>query len=315
MCRGSAAISRQTPVFSRFRLPHGREITASSIKGFVEKIGFFVDFFIDSSSEEWAFHLATPDDLVADGDLYIAINARAKLINESFLNRMHSYRRRAMERFREIKALQPFPGKIFIRGLLIKRNTLWLSAWEIPSIKVQKGLPRDLIILSRDIVPDFQAPNRSYLKIEEAWLEAGIFPKTGETCVDLGAAPGGWTWSALKRGARVTAVDSADLASHIEVHPHCKHVRENGFTYMPPDSVDWMFCDMIVKPMATLGLIDRWLEAEACRNFVVNVKFRGKDPTSIFEAIALLVRRYELRNLMVRHLFYDKNEITLIFIR
>ncbi|GAB1353542.1 hypothetical protein MASR1M12_22780 [Erysipelotrichia bacterium] len=55
--------------------------------------------------------------------------------------------------------------------------------------------------------------------------------------------------------------------------PRCEHSIDNGYAYMPQKTVDWMFCDMIVKPMSTLGLLDRWLGAKAHRRFVVNVKF------------------------------------------
>ena len=139
-----------------------------------------------------------------------------------------------------------------------------------------------------------------------------MYPKKGEVCVDLGAAPGGWTWAALNRGARVVAVDVADLKRHVENHPRCEHSLDNGYSFMPSKTVDWLFCDMIVKPMATLGLLERWLEQKACRKFVVNVKFRGKQPESILTAIQELKDKYQIPELIIRHLYYDRNEITLI---
>jgi len=81
---------------------------------------------------------------------------------------------------------------------------------------------------------------------------------------------------------------------------------------MPEKAVDWLLCDMIVRPMATIGLVERWLEAGMCRGFVVNVKFRGKDPSSILNAIEKLGKRFALDRLRVKHLFHDRNEITLI---
>lgn len=55
------------------------------------------------------------------------------------------------------------------------------------------------------------APSRSYLKIEEAFRVLGRAPEKNDLVIDLGAAPGGWSYSALKRGARVTAVDNGPL--------------------------------------------------------------------------------------------------------
>ncbi|HBR14741.1 MAG TPA: rRNA methyltransferase, partial [Candidatus Omnitrophica bacterium] len=58
---------------------------------------------------------------------------------------------------------------------------------------------------------DPQAPSRSYLKIEEAFHIFGCEPGKNDTVIDLGAAPGGWSHSALKRGASVIAIDNGPL--------------------------------------------------------------------------------------------------------
>ena len=153
--------------------------------------------------------------------------------------------------------------------------------------------------------------SRAAYKLEEL-IERDRLLKPGMVVVDLGAAPGGWTWAALKRGARVIAVDFADLKAHVESHPRCEHSLDNGYAFMPTRPVDWMFCDMIVRPLATLGLLDRWLEQKACRKFVVNVKFRGKEPETILAAIEELRQKHQLSRLIIKHLYYDRNEITLI---
>src|SRR5262245_55135127 len=49
--------------------------------------------------------------------------------------------------------------------------------------------------------------SRAAAKLEEALDAFGLEPGKGETCVDLGAAPGGWTARLLERGARGTAVE------------------------------------------------------------------------------------------------------------
>jgi len=63
----------------------------------------------------------------------------------------------------------------------------------------------------RRMADDADAPSRSYLKIEEAYGILGEEPAAGQTVVDLGAAPGGWSYSAAKRGARVLAIDNGPL--------------------------------------------------------------------------------------------------------
>ncbi|MGZ3426947.1 MAG: SAM-dependent methyltransferase [Polyangia bacterium] len=52
-------------------------------------------------------------------------------------------------------------------------------------------------------VPEI-APSRAAMKLEEAFLWLDRAPDPGDVCVDLGAAPGGWTWVLLERRARGT---------------------------------------------------------------------------------------------------------------
>ena len=74
------------------------------------------------------------------------------------------------------------------------------------------------------------APSRSTLKLEEAFLtlldedERSRWLQAGMCGVDLGAAPGGWTWQLVRRAMRVIAVD-------------------NG--YRPPNTVEWLVWDMV----------------------------------------------------------------------
>jgi len=45
-------------------------------------------------------------------------------------------------------------------------------------------------------------PSRAYLKFWEACTRLGARPEPGDTCIDLGASPGGWTWAMARLGAR-----------------------------------------------------------------------------------------------------------------
>lgn len=95
---------------------------------------------------------------------------------------------------------------------------------------------------------DNLAPSRSYLKIEEAMAAMGVEPGLGNTVVDLGAAPGGWSYAAAKRGARVTAVDNGPLKAGAFANPLIKHLKADGFSFGPDSAsshYDWLLCDMV----------------------------------------------------------------------
>src|SRR5262249_2478968 len=152
-------------------------------------------------------------------------------------------------------------------------------------------------------------PSRSYLKTEEAFVVLGSEPAKGETVCDLGAAPGGWSYSAAKRGAHVVAIDNGPLKGGALNHPLIEHRRDDAFRFAPAtgQSFDWLFCDLVEEPHHVLrNLIGPWLRQDWCRRFVVNLKFGRADP------LALL---HELRaadsplapaagSLRIRHLYH-----------
>jgi 23S rRNA (cytidine2498-2'-O)-methyltransferase len=169
----------------------------------------------------------------------------------------------------------------------------------------------------RRMADDDAAPSRSYLKIEEAYIALGREPQAGETVVDLGAAPGGWSYSAAKRGARVIAVDNGPLKGGALDHPLIEHRLEDAFKFQPGagEVYDWFFCDLVEEPHHVMqNLVTPWLANAWCRHFVVNLKFGHVDsiallaelraPTSAFVAHAASYR--------LRHLYHDREEFTVV---
>jgi 23S rRNA (cytidine2498-2'-O)-methyltransferase len=169
----------------------------------------------------------------------------------------------------------------------------------------------------RRMADDEAAPSRSFLKVEEAYGVLGREPRRGETVCDLGAAPGGWSYSAAQRGARVVAVDNGPLKGGALGHPQIEHRCEDGFKFKPLEGefFDWLFCDLLEEPHQVLNhIVEPWLARRWCRRFVVNLKFGHVD------AMALLA---ELRapgspfvahadSFRVRHLYHDREEFTVV---
>ena len=83
------------------------------------------------------------------------------------------------------------------------------------------------------------APSRSTLKLEEAWhvfLEARRwydYLGGGKVAVDLGAAPGGWTWRLVQQGMNVVAVDNGEMTRNPHEVGSCHACACDGFTFRP----------------------------------------------------------------------------------
>ncbi|MBF0385216.1 MAG: rRNA methyltransferase [Candidatus Omnitrophica bacterium] len=163
---------------------------------------------------------------------------------------------------------------------------------------------------------DPKAPSRSYLKLEEAFKIFGNEPRRNEKVIDLGAAPGGWSYSALKRGAIVIAIDNGPLKSPVKLHSNMSHLKVDAlkYTYDSSKPVDWLFCDILEKPDIIFNLLHKWLSQKWCRNFIANIKVGRNDP------IVLLNKINNSRDgllpfcqaLYIRQLYHDREEITLM---
>jgi 23S rRNA (cytidine2498-2'-O)-methyltransferase len=146
-------------------------------------------------------------------------------------------------------------------------------------------------------------PSRAYLKLWEACTHLGAWPLPGETCLDLGAAPGGWTWAIAQLGAHVAAVDKADLDPRVTALPGVSMRRESAFG-LAPEPVDWLFSDVIAYPERMLALVQRWIAAGAARRIVCTVKFQGATDHATAAAFAAIPGG------RVMHLFHNKHELT-----
>jgi 23S rRNA (cytidine2498-2'-O)-methyltransferase len=185
-----------------------------------------------------------------------------------------------------------------------------------------------------------EAPSRSALKIEEAWLtllapaERERALAAGMTAVDLGAAPGGWSWQLARLGLRVTAIDNGPLAPSALATGRIQHMRADGFRWRPPRPVDWLVCDMVEQPSRVARLIGDWLARGDARAALFNLKLpmkkRWPETVACLAALADMIDavlppavvaaagrsamaadggRFELR---ARQLYHDREEITVI---
>jgi 23S rRNA (cytidine2498-2'-O)-methyltransferase len=165
------------------------------------------------------------------------------------------------------------------------------------------------------------APSRSYLKLAEAievFLseeERRIWLKPGLHAVDLGAAPGGWTWQLVQRGLKVIAVDNGPMKGVAAQHPLIKHICVDGFRYRPKQAVDWLVCDMVEQPARVAALMADWIVTGAAPRAIFNLKLPMKKRVEALSAALANVRtvldakgiRYRLH---ARQLYHDRDEVT-----
>ncbi len=167
------------------------------------------------------------------------------------------------------------------------------------------------------------APSRSTLKLDEAFQvfvpaherEARI--SSGMNAVDLGAAPGGWTYQLVRRGMMVQAVDNGPMAESLMDTGQVKHIKEDGFKYRPKKkNVTWLVCDMVEKPARVGELMTGWILDGDCEEAIFNLKLPMKRRYAavaeymekIKQTLAEQGRgRFEVQ---AKQLYHDREEIT-----
>ncbi len=151
-------------------------------------------------------------------------------------------------------------------------------------------------------------PSRAYLKLWEALTLCGRRPQPGETCVDLGSSPGGWSWALAQMGARVISIDKAPLDPKVARQANIDYRAESAFALDPLSlgPIDWLFSDVVCYPSRLLTLVERWLAAGTCRRFVCTLKFQGETDHATAARFAAIPCS------TLRHLFRNKHELTWI---
>ncbi|MFA9431167.1 SAM-dependent methyltransferase [Egicoccus sp. AB-alg2] len=183
-------------------------------------------------------------------------------------------------------------------------------------------LERDVVLAAADCavpfpngVPRFVEdrhgpPSRAYLKLWETFARLRRQPGPGERCLDLGAAPGGWTWLLARTGAEVLAVDKAPLAPEVAALPNVKWSAGSAFALDPSDvgPVDWWCSDIIAYPDRLYDLVTRWLGSGQVGNLVCTVKFQGATDHVAAERFAALP------GAQLFHLDQNKHELTCVIL-
>lgn len=198
-----------------------------------------------------------------------------------------------------IKFGDPLPSSPIGGWALIDKNTI------IASGKTSSHFPNGVAKFVED---KETPPNRAYLKLWEAFTMIQKFPKNGEVCVDLGSSPGGWSWVLASTGAKVISIDKAPLDNKITRMKSIEFRKESAFGIKPETlgKIDWMCCDIACYPDRLYTLIQNWLKAGNCKNFICTIKFQGETDHEIIKKFAAIP------DSKLMHLYHNKHELTWI---
>lgn len=208
------------------------------------------------------------------------------------------------EKLRPYKALQkqqhfpldPLPS--IAQFTLLDKNRLVYATQRV------KAIPNGVFNFIEDKI---NPPNRAYLKLWEALSILQRHPKPGDTALDIGSSPGGWTYVLQSLGAQVTSIDKAPLDNRIAKLPNVDYRNESAFALKPEDfdTIDWFVCDMACYPDKLYRWLLPWIESGKVAQFIVTIKLQGDtDFQSLQQFQAIPHAR-------ILHLQHNKHEATL----
>ena len=169
------------------------------------------------------------------------------------------------------------------------------------------------------------APSRSAAKLAEAFVvflgdAVADVLRPGMRAVDLGAAPGGWTWLLAQKGLRVTAVDNGALRGPAAHDPLVTHLRADGLAYRPRRPVDWLVCDIVERPARIAEVVAGWIADGDARYAIFNLKLPMKKRIEEVARCAGIVedrlaRAGVAHDFALRQLYHDREEVTGCLVR
>lgn len=160
------------------------------------------------------------------------------------------------------------------------------------------------------------APSRSVLKLEEAVLtmlspkERAAWLHPTERAIDLGAAPGGWSYFLVKNGLYVLAIDNGPMDSTLMATGMVEHKQEDAFHYVPKAPLGLMVCDIVDQPKKVATLVRKWMDKGYAKRAIFNLKLPMKqkwEEVALCEDILTSGGQFAVR---MRHLYHDRDEIT-----
>lgn len=260
--------------FVRQTLPEARKVADASINGWADVM---IEALLTTLGDDdpWHLHLWP-----AYGEGRAGYH-RCELIHTAFTERLKKRRRVRLKH--EQRSLDD--STALLQAVLTAPDAGFVSLTKAAQRHELRAIVSDFIAGEIPHAEDKAAPSRAFAKVIESELRLGQRIERDQTCVDLGAAPGSWTYVAIQRGAHAIAVDRSPLRDDLMRHPKLHFHQGDAFKFKPEKTVDWLICDIIAAPQRSIDLLLEWLRERRMRRFIVTIKFKGADEYALLDQL------------------------------
>jgi 23S rRNA (cytidine2498-2'-O)-methyltransferase len=167
--------------------------------------------------------------------------------------------------------------------------------------------------------PNAEAINRAYYKVAEAIQWSQLPLRKNDLCIDLGSSPGGATQYLVERGAKVFAVDPAEMDEEITAHPNVMHVQMRSKDLPKKDvaGARWLFADLNVAPNYTLDTVEEIVTNQhvSLRGLILTLKLSKWELADHLGEYRDRVKAWGFDVVKTRQLAFNRREVCLAAIR
>jgi len=164
-------------------------------------------------------------------------------------------------------------------------------------------------------LPD-EAVSRVYLKMVESLLWSGFRLQPGQTCVEIGCAPGGASQALLERGLKVIGIDPAEMAPQVAEHPNFRQIRRRSKDVPRREflGVDWLTCDINLPPNYTLDTVEAIVKYPKVkiRGMILTLKLIEWSLADEIPGYLERIRGWGFRQVRARQLHHNRQEVCVV---
>ena len=162
--------------------------------------------------------------------------------------------------------------------------------------------------------------SRAYLKLQEGLLWSGIRIAPEDTCVEIGSAPGGACQLLLEKGARVIAVDPAEMDPAILANEKLTHWKCRGREVRKRElrETRWLLADLNVAPAYTIDTVAEIAMSQHVRHLrgmLLTLKLADLEMIEQVPDMIQKVKEIGFKVVRTRQLAFNRNEFCLMALR
>jgi 23S rRNA (cytidine2498-2'-O)-methyltransferase len=158
-----------------------------------------------------------------------------------------------------------------------------------------------------------KAVSRAWLKMEESLRWSQLPIRRGDSCSEIGCAPGGSCQALLRRGLVVVGVDPAAVDPVVLEHPRFTQIRKRGSEVRRREfrNTKWLTADMNVAPTYTLDTVESIVTYPQTnvRGLLLTLKLPDWDLANELPQYFERIRSWGYDEVRARQLQYNRQEV------